>query len=356
MELQAFAHARAFIEIMRFIRKIACVNKMLAKRARVTLVLDALAVWINVVMHGDEDKSKTAIPYECCQLHRLFIETMRFIRKIACVNKMLAKSTTATHSFWLRILASQCRGRSFLFKKMYVMSKNEEEVLQRNNDFCSNLVAAGIGTPTGPKPPHEVCVWLSMQKNVLILQPPTFHFGWGGPDLPRALGGLMGLASFVRPIFVGDAMGISMQLLFPAMPSSDNTYICTCRDKGYGQVGLCLITSAVVSGQRLEISWKKKENGQHTTILLVQTPLVGDVHQTDLPRTDLLPCVEIVAFIGDEITFTIDGFLFQPLCATFVVGTSAVDASGDMMKGHVTAPVIKSDKLKIDSWQAEWEA
>jgi hypothetical protein len=85
-------------------------------------------------------------------------------------------------------------------------------------------------------------------------------------------------------------------------------------------------------------------------------PLVGDIHQTDIPRTQLLRCVNTVACIGDEITFSIDGFWMMPLHATFVVGTSAVDASGDMMKGHVTAPVIESDKLKIDSWQAEWEA
>ncbi len=41
----------------------------------------------------------------------------------------------------------------------------------------------------------------------------------------------------------------------------------------------------------------------------------------------------------------------MPLRATFVFGTSAVDAAGDMMKGHVTAPVIESDRLKIDAWK-----
>jgi hypothetical protein len=123
-------------------------------------------------------------------------------------------------------------------------------------------VAAGIGTPTGPKTPHEVCVWLIMQKNVLILQPPFFLFRAGMQDVPRTAGVMMGLPSFVTTLVVGDAIGFSLQLLFPAMPSIHNSYICTCRDEGYGQVRLCLITSAVVSGQSLGISWRiKKAHG-----------------------------------------------------------------------------------------------
>jgi hypothetical protein len=327
-----------------------------ARSKKPLVFLDVLAVWIGTLMYGGGN-IKTAIPYECCQLRRDFLDIMRYIRKIASVNKMLLQYTTATHSFWLCVLKTQFRCTPLEYKRIYehVLSKKEEEVRQQENDLCSNLVAAGIGTQTRPKTPYQVCVWLSMQKNVLFLQPPRFHGAWGGPDMQGAAGALMGLPSFVTPIFVGDAMGFSMQLLFPAMPSSDNTYICTCRDQGYGQVRLCLITSACVGGHRFEISWKKKTHGTETTIPLVFTPLVGNVHHTDLPRTQLLNCVEIVACIGDEISFRIDCSWLSPLHATFVVGTSAVDASGDMMKGKVTATVIKSDKLMIDSWQAEWE-